>query len=124
MNHVAGKIERAYQRSDLLGACRKVKGLPVHAGSHEGELVIDETYWPVVLDGETLDEDLIRVLTVQRILAESDNVSIIAKACVGCGHSPTQGWLGPTTRHPCDACGAENRTRRRCFLNPLADRPQ
>ena len=103
------------------------KGLHVHAWSHEGELVIDETYSPVVLDGETLDEDLIRVLTVQRILAASDNVPILALACTSCGHSivsPTQGWLKPTTRHLCDACGTENRTRRRCFLNPLADKLQ
>ena len=101
------------------------KGLHVHAWSHDGELAIDETYSPVVLDGEILDEELVRLLAVQRILAENDNVPIIALGCTGCGHSivsPTQGWLQPTTRHKCDACGEENRTRRRCFLNPLADK--
>lgn len=49
------------------------------------------------------------------------------QACTSCGHSivsPTQGWLKPTTRHVCNACGTENRTRRRCFLNPLADKLQ
>ena len=100
-------------------------GLHVHAWSHEGELVVDETYSPVVLDGETLDEDLVRMLAVQRILAKSDGVPISALACTDCGHSivsPTQGWLQPTTRHVCDACSAENRTRRRVFLNPLADK--
>ena len=101
------------------------KGLHVHAWSDEGELAIDETYSPVVLDGEILDEDLIRVLTVQRILAVSDKVPIIALACTSCGHSiisPTRDWLKPTTRHHCDACGSENRTRRRCFLNPLTEK--
>ena len=80
-----------------------------------------------MLDGETLDEGLVRVLTVQRILVASDNVPIIALACSSCGHSivsPTRDWLKPTTRHLCDACGTENRTRRRCFLNPLADKLQ
>ncbi len=83
------------------------------------------TYYPVVLDGEILDEDLVRILAIQRILAEQDSVPILAVACTNCGHSivsPTQGWLQPTTRHACNACHAENRTRRKTFLNPLVNK--
>jgi DNA replicative helicase MCM subunit Mcm2 (Cdc46/Mcm family) len=67
----------------------------------------------------------VRALAVQRILAQGDKAPIVALACSDCGHSmvsPTQGWLQPTTRHSCDACGAENRTRRRSFVNPLAEK--
>ena len=103
------------------------KGLHVHAWSHDGALEIDETYSPVTLDGEILDEELVRALAVQRILADSGNASIVALVCTACGHSivsPTEGWLRPTTRHVCGACGAENRTRRRVFLNPLGRQGQ
>ena len=103
------------------------KGLHVHAWSHDGALEIDETYSPVTLDGEILDEELIRPLAVQRILADSDNAPIVALVCTSCSHSivsPTEGWLRPTTRHVCGACGAENRTRRRVFLNPLGRQGQ
>ena len=99
------------------------RGLHVHAWSHVGQLVIDETYWPVILDGDLLNEDLVRMLTVQRVLAAG--APIIALACRECGHSivsPESGYIQPTTRHTCDACGAENRTHRRSFLNPLADK--
>ena len=99
------------------------RGLHVHAWSHSGELVIDETYSPVILDGDLLEENLVRMLTVQRVLAAG--APIIALACRDCGHSilsPTSGFLQPTTRHTCDACGTENRTRRKTFLNPLAEK--
>ena len=105
------------------------KGLHVHAWSDAGTLEIDETYSPVILDGEVLDERLVRILAVQRILADhpSNNahqVPVISLACIECGHSisPAQRKFEPSTRHTCDVCGAENRTRRRSFLNPLADK--
>lgn len=103
------------------------KGLHLHAWSDTGELEIDDTYSPVVLDGEVIDEQLLRRLTVQRALAgSSDNGLIFSLACVECGHSilsPTEGWIQPSTRHTCDSCGAENRTHRKSFLNPLAHKP-
>ena len=99
------------------------KGLHVHAWSHTGQELLNETYSPVILDGEVLDEDQVRMLTVQRVLAEG--APIVALACVECGHSilsPTEGWIEPRTRHTCDACGTENRTRRKSFLNPLVEK--
>lgn len=101
------------------------KGIHVHAWSDTGVMVIDETYSPVILDGEALDEQALRMLAVQRTLAANDNIHIIALACIECGHSilgPTEGWIEPSTLHTCNACGTENRTRRRSFLNPLADK--
>lgn len=101
------------------------KGLHVHAWSNSGELEIDDTYAPVILDGEVLDQEVLRVLAVQRVLAASDDAPIVSLACLQCGHSilsPTEGWIQPSTRHTCNSCGAENRTRRKSFLNPLAEK--
>lgn len=105
-------------------------GLHVHAWSDAGTLKIDETYSPVILDGEVLDEQLVRILAIQRFLADhlannaAHKIPIISLACIECGHSisPAPGDFEPPTRHTCDACGAETRTRRRSFLNPLADK--
>lgn len=97
------------------------RGVHVHAWSNDGELVIDETHSPVTLDGEELDEYALRLLAVQRELA--DGAPIVRLPCEECDHpilSPTTGWMQPSTTHTCDACGAENRTRRKTFLNPLA----
>lgn len=105
------------------------KGLHVHAWSDADTREIDETYSPVILDGEVLDERLVRILAVQRFLADhpasnTHKIPVISLACIECGHSisPEPGNFEPLTTHTCDACGAENRTRRRSFLNPLADK--
>lgn len=102
-------------------------GLHVHAWADAATRKIDDTYSPVILDGEVLDERLVRILAIQRFLADhlADNahkIPIISLACIECGHSvsPAPGDFEPSTKHTCDACGAENRTRRRSFLNPLA----
>ncbi len=100
------------------------KGIHVHAWSDTGEIVIDETHSPVILDGEVIDEQTLRMMAVQRALA-AEKTPIVALACTDCGHSilsPTEGWIDPTTRHTCNACGAENLTRRKSFLNPLAEK--
>lgn len=102
------------------------KGVHVHAWSEAGEMVIDETYSPVILDGEIIDEQALRMLAVQRSLSEDRRIPIMAMACIECGHSilsPSEGWIEPSTRHTCNVCKAENRTRRKSFLNPLADKP-
>jgi predicted RNA-binding Zn-ribbon protein involved in translation (DUF1610 family) len=99
------------------------RGLHVHAWPINGDSMVDETYSSVVLDGLELDEGLVRVLTVQRALAQG--APIVSLACQACGHgvvSPTAQWMQPTTKHSCNACGAENRTRRRSFTNPLAEK--
>jgi hypothetical protein len=46
-------------------------------------------------------------------------------ACSRCGTamlSPSQGWIEAATLHTCRSCSATTRTRRRVFLNPLADK--
>jgi predicted RNA-binding Zn-ribbon protein involved in translation (DUF1610 family) len=98
-------------------------GIHVHAWDLTGRQVIDETHSPVTLDGERIDEELLRALAVQRSLAH--NTPIRAMPCSACGSdllSPATGWIEPTTEHHCAGCGAVTKTRRRVFLNPLADK--
>lgn len=103
------------------------EGIHVHGWSTDGELEVDDTFAPVTLDGEVVDERALRLLAVQRELTRQEDKPppIVSLACVACGHSilsPTEGWVEASTRHTCDACGAENRTRRKSFLNPLTDK--
>jgi hypothetical protein len=98
-------------------------GVHVHAWGPPGDLVIDETHSPVTLDGLPIDDDALRHLAVQRALA--DGAPIFSLPCVACGSSltsPTTGWIEPVTHHTCGACGTVNTTRRRAFLNPLAEK--
>ena len=86
-------------------------------------LQYDDTYAPVELDGQVIDECALRMLSAQRMLAQETRAPIVALDCVSCRHpllSPTTGWIEPVTRHRCGSCGAENRTRLRSFVNPLA----
>ncbi|MBP8181278.1 MAG: hypothetical protein KAZ88_09820 [Acidimicrobiia bacterium] len=103
--------------------CAEDQGIHVHAWDHDGDQVIDETYHPVVIDGEEIDEDALRLLALQRSL--SHGAPILSQACETCGVSmisPHTGWIEPTTSHTCHRCGAAARTRKRSFLNPLADK--
>lgn len=98
-------------------------GVHVHAWDRDGSQVVDETYSPVYLDGQLIDEQMLRALAVQRALAHT--TPILNQACMSCGAallSPSSGWVEPSTTHVCQACGTTNRTRRRAFLNPLADK--
>jgi predicted RNA-binding Zn-ribbon protein involved in translation (DUF1610 family) len=98
-------------------------GVHVHAWDHAGNQVIDETYSPVYLDGQPIDEPMLRALAVQRALAHT--TPIVNLACVNCGAailSPSSGWVEPTTTHVCQACGTTSKTRHRVFLNPLAEK--
>jgi hypothetical protein len=96
-------------------------GIHVHAWVG-AELRIDDTFSPVILDGEVIDENALRALAVQRSLAFG--APIVALACGACGSqlvSPAGSWIEPTTTHTC-ACGAVTKTRRKVFANPLADK--
>jgi predicted RNA-binding Zn-ribbon protein involved in translation (DUF1610 family) len=100
-------------------------GIHVHAWKADvaGEPDVDETYGKVTINGVVINEDDLRLLAVQRELA--DGRPIMAADCATCGaalRSPTTGWMQPTTTHVCSACGATTRTARRVFLNPLADK--
>lgn len=99
------------------------EGIHVHAWDFDGAQVVDETYWPVFLNGEELDLASLRVLAVQRSLAHE--TPIRSMPCSTCGTaliSPASGWVEPSTTHLCGKCGTVNKTRRRIFLNPLADK--
>lgn len=102
------------------------EGIHVHAwgaGDDGMQLRLDETYSPVVLDGQLVDECALRMLAVQRMLAQETRAPIVALDCASCGQpllSPTTGWIEPVTKHCCGSCGAENRTRLKSFVNPLA----
>lgn len=103
------------------------EGIHVHAWDAEGNLALDDTYSPVTLDGEVIDEGCLRLLAVQRELVRQEDKPppIVSLACSECGHSitsPTAGWVQASTQHTCDSCGAQNRTRRKSFLNPLAEK--
>lgn len=96
------------------------EGIHVHAWQ-QGQLVVDDTYAQVTLDGDVLDEQALRALQVQRALAEG--APIVDIPCAGCGAafvSPTGGYTQPTTSHTCPSCGHLTKTRRKSFLNPLA----
>lgn len=98
-------------------------GVHVHAWDRSGRQVIDETYSPVSLDGEVLDEQALRVLAVQRALVHDE--PIVKLPCGRCGTSlitSRDTWLEPSTSHACQACGAVTRTRRKVFVNPLAEK--
>lgn len=97
-------------------------GIHVHAWDLDGTKVVDETFGRVTLDGEEIDPDALRWLGVQHALAHG--APVVAQACAGCGRallSPTSGWIEPRTTHDCP-CGASTRTRRKVFLNPLAEK--
>jgi predicted RNA-binding Zn-ribbon protein involved in translation (DUF1610 family) len=103
------------------------EGIHVHTWDANGDLDLDDTYSPVVLDGEVIDEVALRLLAVQRELARQEDKPppVMSLACVACGQSilsPTEGWMQASTHHVCDSCGADNRTRRKSFLNPLAEK--
>jgi predicted RNA-binding Zn-ribbon protein involved in translation (DUF1610 family) len=100
-------------------------GVHVHAWDHDGQQVIDETFSSLTIDGTVVDEGALRALTVQRAMAAGHHTPIQSADCAACGASltsPTTGWSEPTTTHLCASCGETTKTRRKVFLNPLADK--
>lgn len=100
-------------------------GVHVHAWGSAGDLLIDETHSPVTLDGTQIDERALRSLALQRALAHG--APIVSMDCSSCGSalvSPSDSWIEPVTVHECSECGATMQTRRRVFLNPLAEKPE
>ena len=98
-------------------------GIHVHAWSATNERIVDDTFSPVTIRDEPIDEDALRALCVQRALAHG--TPILSLTCHGCGLalvSPSAGWMEPRTRHTCPRCGVVTTTRRRAFLNPLAEK--
>ncbi len=98
-------------------------GIHVHAWDHFGEQIVDETYSPVRIDGRHIDEAHLRALAVQRTLAGKTAIARLeCSQCRALLLSPADGWMEPVTHHTCLMCGAVTTTRRKLFLNPLADR--
>ena len=98
-------------------------GFHVHAWNEECTQVLDDTYSSLSIDGVDIDESEFRVLTVQKALAHGAPIQSLP--CVQCGHSildSNAGWIEPSTSHVCSACGGETKTRRKVFLNPLAEK--
>jgi len=98
------------------------RGVHVHAWMG-GTQILDETYSPVILDGQLIDEHALRALAVQRAVAHG--APVLSMPCNDCGTSllsPAGGWMEPRTVHVCASCGKTMRTRLRVFLNPLADK--
>ena len=96
------------------------EGIHVHAWDLNGDMVIDETYSPVEVDGHLIEEVSLRLLAAQRALA--DGAPIVSKDCGNCGEglsSPVTEWLEPVTKHLCSHCGERTSTRLRSFVNPL-----
>lgn len=96
-------------------------GIHVHAWAQDGTLAVDETYSAVTVDDLQIDEGLLRVLAVQRSLAHG--APIVSLTCFSCGRALVDragSFLEPSTHHICSQCGADTRTRRRVFVNPLA----
>ena len=100
-------------------------GVHVHAWDQDGKQVIDDTFSSLTIDGTPVDEASLRALTVQRAMAAAHHTPIQSLDCEGCGASltsPTTGWVEPTTTHLCSSCGETTKTRRKVFLNPLAEK--
>lgn len=99
-------------------------GIHVHAWNEIDELVIDETYSSVTIDGRMLDEEQLRLLCAQRALAHKP-ADVVSKDCEHCGVALTtiasETFLQPRTQHQCEACGGTTHTRRRVFCHPLAE---
>ena len=60
---------------------------------------------------------------VQKALAHGAPVQSLP--CAHCGQSmtsSTNGWIEPSTSHICSGCGEATKTRRKVFLNPLAEK--
>jgi hypothetical protein len=100
-------------------------GFHVHAWDHDGIQVVDDTYSSLTIDGTVVNETALRALTVQRAVAAAHHTPIESLDCAACGESltsPASGWIEPTTTHVCTSCGATTKTRRKVFLNPLAEK--
>lgn len=98
------------------------EGIHVHAWDQHGEVVLDETYSELTLDGVAIQEDALRSLAAMRGLAHSE-AETVDLPCANCGQglqSVPDPRLVTSTTHLCAACGATSRTRRRCFVHPLA----
>lgn len=102
----------------------ETEGLHVHARSTAGEIVIDDTYRSVVIDGVELDDHMARILMVQQSLAYL-RARVVAVDCPSCSEphfDDGQHALHPHVEHLCSRCGAtfSIRGRRRLVVcNPI-----
>lgn len=99
-------------------------GIHVHAWDADGNLVIDETYASVALDGTELDEQQLRWLMVQRIV-NTDPRRIGVVRCPNCDrpHADADSAFVATNRKQCAYCKTEFSTprRRRIVSNPILE---
>lgn len=100
------------------------EGVHVHAWSERGDMVIDDTFDKVTIDGLELDPVQVRVLMVQQSLRFLRN-RVIAFTCPDCNLPHFDSGvdaLKPHSSHLCDGCGGvfHGRNRHRLLVsNPL-----
>ena len=85
-------------------------GIHIHAFENaDSEPVTDDTFSRVVVDGEILEADTVRLFMLQRVLP-STRGRIISSSCTNCGiqHvSRGRSAFTPQAKHRCEACGSD-----------------
>ncbi len=97
-----------------VGARPESEGIHVHVWDRSSQLVVDDTFGSVAVDGEVLEPDQLQRLQVLRsIPAVAGRVATVP--CAACGSADVtedQEWQ-PSTEHRCVRCGSAVRTRRK-----------
>lgn len=98
-------------------------GIHVHALDAGGQVVIDETYGNVEIDGVVLDPELVSLLMVQRALPETAD-RLRSLSCPRCGAAHADvgaAAVVPRNTFMCSACGQtfQSPGRRKVACNPL-----
>jgi hypothetical protein len=102
------------------------EGIHVHAFLHDRdkEPVIDETYSEVIIDGITLNAQMVRLFMAQSALPHLKG-RVISADCPSCGKpkfATGDESFTPELKHKCDGCGREFSTKgriRKVIPNPL-----
>jgi hypothetical protein len=100
------------------------EGIHVHTHTESNELLVDQTFGRVVLDGYAIDALALRYLMAQRSLPYLAPF-IRAVNCVRCNaphfdQDPSKA-VQPHMKHTCSSCGSEfvDRIQGECVGNPL-----
>ena len=122
---VESSHELVLQQSDFLGGIQiwgsnpaffstlsrpEQHGIHVHAfGKEDAEPRTDDTYSRVVIDGEILEADVVRLLMLQRVFPATRG-RIVSSSCPKCGMRHVSRGVSsytPEVMHTCDTCGTD-----------------